>query len=355
MKIVTVIGARPQFIKAAVVSKALKESGIEEVLVHTGQHYDENMSGVFFTEMGIPVPDYNLEVGSGSHGKQTGEMLIGVEKVLMDEKPDYLLVYGDTNSTIAGALAASKLHIPIAHVESGLRSFNRRMPEEINRILTDAISGLLFVPTQNAIDNLKNEGVPDSRIFMVGDVMYDASKYFGEVAEKKSSILKDTELYGEDYILLTIHRAENTDDKSRIHWIMDQVNRLSDTYQFVFPMHPRTRKKLQEEGIQLADRIKILAPLGYLDMLMLEKHAALILTDSGGIQKEAYFMQRPCITFREQTEWVELVENGFNKLLQTDMNLEKVLQEMSHVKIEETQLYGDGRASYKIASLLLNG
>lgn len=353
MKVVTVIGARPQFIKAAVVSKELQKMGIEEILLHTGQHYDKNMSEIFFDEMGIPEPKYNLSVGSGSHGVQTAEILKGVEDVLLKEKPDYLMVYGDTNSTLAGALAAVKLHIKIAHVESGLRSFNRNMPEEINRVLTDAISDILFVPSQTAIDNLINEGIPENKIANVGDVMYNSSIYFSEVAEKKSTILQDLKLDPMSFVLLTLHRAENTDSYERLKFIIDEINSLKDQ-NFIFPIHPRTRKKLTEFSLSFDSHVNVIEPLGYIDMLHLQKNSMLVLTDSGGVQKEAYFLGRPCITYRDETEWTELVEHGFNVLLKPGMSLKENLEAMIKVDIDSSDIYGSGKASYQIAETLLN-
>jgi UDP-GlcNAc3NAcA epimerase len=311
MKIVTIVGARPQFIKAAAVSNSMRKH-FTEILVHTGQHYDPEMSDVFFEELSIPKPDYKLDTGSGNHGVQTGTMLIGIEAILLDEKPDYVMVYGDTNSTLAGSLAAAKLLIPIIHVEAGLRSFNKNMPEEQNRIVTDHLSDILFTPTQTAIDNLKNEGLTKN-VVNVGDVMYDAILHFSPVAEKKSKIIKEQELKENDYSLCTIHRAENTNDISRLKNIFEALNESGE--RIVLPLHPRTLKYLNECDIKPDGNIKVINPVGYLDMIMLEKNAKKIITDSGGIQKEAFFMRKPCITMRDQTEWVETIDCGWNILV----------------------------------------
>lgn len=347
MKIVSIIGARPQFIKAAVVSKEIiKTDGIEEVLVHTGQHYDENMSKVFFDELEIPKPDYNLEVGSASHAVQTGEMLIKIEEVLQTEKPDWVLVYGDTNSTISGALAAAKLHIKIAHVEAGLRSFNRLMPEEINRITTDRISDLLLVPSQNAMKLLEKEGLKENSLF-VGDVMFDSILFYKKMAEKKCSISDLTK--ESDFYLATVHRAENTDDKERLQNIFSAFSELDKSV--ILPLHPRTKSKL--EGIQFNDNIKIIEPVSYLEMILLLKNSSKVLTDSGGLQKEAYFMQKPCITLRDETEWIETLNGNWNFIVGTDKSLiiEKVLVNSFD---EQGEYYGDGKAGEKIVKALLN-
>lgn len=314
MKIVTIVGARPQFIKAAAVSRVLRRQ-IREVLVHTGQHYDGNMSQVFFEELEIPPPDCNLGIGSGEHGAQTGAILAAVEKVLLKEKPDRVLVYGDTNSTLAGALAAAKLHVPVAHVEAGLRSFNRRMPEEINRVLTDHVADLLFCPSQTAVDHLAAEGIR-AGVHRVGDVMYEALMHAGRLAERNSRALERLQLAPGAYALATIHRAENTDDPARLGRLVAALQEVARTLPVVFPVHPRTRRRLPDlapgRGLHLVE------PLGYLDMARLETRAALILTDSGGIQKEAYWLRVPCITLREETEWVETVQQGWNVLAGAD-------------------------------------
>ena len=348
-KICTVIGARPQFIKAAPVSKVLRRE-FNEILIHTGQHYDNNMSTIFFEELNIPKPDYNLGIGSGSHGKMTGEMLAKLEEIYLKEKPDYVLVYGDTNSTLAGALAASKLLIPVVHVEAGLRSFNMSMPEEQNRILTDHISSLLFAPTQTAIKNINNEGLEEKGI-NVGDVMYDAVLNFTKLANEKSTIVKDLGLIAGDYILTTIHRAENTDDINRLRNIIEALN--STKNQIVLPIHPRTRKYIQEYGLKFGDNIKCIEPVGYLDMLSLESNASKIVTDSGGVQKEAYFMDKPCITMRDETEWVETVNVGWNIIVGTDKgNILNAINEFEVPK-DKPYIFGDGKAAEKILECLL--
>lgn len=318
LKIVTILGARPQFIKASAVSY-LFNSHFEEVLVHTGQHYDANMSDVFFNELGLPKPAYHLNIGSGSHGAMTGAMLTAIEAVLLEEKPDFVMVYGDTNSTLAGALAASKLLIPVIHVEAGLRSFNKVMPEEQNRILTDHISDILFAPTQTAIQNLKNEGIAKG-VHLVGDIMYDGILHFTEIAKRKSTILADLNLSEKQFILCTIHRAENTDNPERLKAIFNGLNTAKEA--IVLPLHPRTQKYVAEYGISIAEHIRIIEPIGYLDMIRLESAAKKIVTDSGGVQKEAFFLEIPCVTLRDETEWIETVENGWNLLVGT--NEEKI-------------------------------
>ncbi|WP_064091873.1 non-hydrolyzing UDP-N-acetylglucosamine 2-epimerase [Rossellomorea aquimaris] len=349
MKILTILGARPQFIKAAPVSRELRKK-YEEIIVHTGQHYDSNMSDIFFEELNIPKPDYYLGVGSGNHGKQTGEMLAKVEEIIVDEKPDYLMVYGDTNSTLAGSLAASKLHIPVIHIEAGLRSFNKKMPEEINRIMTDHVSNYLFCPTDTAIENLKNENVHEN-VVNVGDVMYDAVLYNKELAKEKTSILTELELKGKDYYLITIHRAENTDDEEKMRNILESFSKIEGKK--VWPIHPRTKNKLKGYGINIDEipGLEIIDPIGYLDMLTLEDQAIKIVTDSGGVQKEAYFMKVPCVTVREQTEWVETLENDANILVGTDV--EKILDAVNkEVNPTYKEVFGDGNASAKIVEYL---
>ena len=316
MKIVSVVGARPQFIKCAPVSREIRKNNTE-ILVHTGQHYDPDMSAIFFKELHIPRPDYHLGVGSGSHGKQTGDILVRVEEILLREKPDLVIVYGDTNTTLAGALAAVKLHIPVAHVEAGLRSFDRTMPEEINRVVTDHISDLLFCPTENAVQLLANEGITRG-VHLVGDVMVDALEFNKEIAEEHSQILEQLGMTPNRYLVLTVHRPANTDSREHMEIIIGAVG---DTgMPVVFPVHPRTYKYLEEFGMweRLPINIIITKPLGYLDMLKLMRHASKILTDSGGIQKEAYLLGVPCITLRENTEWVETVEEGWNVLVRAD-------------------------------------
>ncbi len=332
--------------------------GVREVLVHTGQHYDENMSAIFFDELEISQPEYNLGVGSASHGLQTGQMLAKIEEVLLWEKPDLVLVYGDTNSTLAGALAAVKLHIPVAHVEAGLRSFNRCMPEEINRVLTDHASGLLFAPTAAAVSNLRREGIPEERIMQVGDVMYDAALFYGAKAERKSGILKRLRIARKGYILATIHRADNTDEPRRLRAIFGGLRRVADDISVVLPVHPRTRSALKREGLLRMDqqRLHLIDPVGYLDMIMLEKHARLIATDSGGVQKEAFFYRVPCVTLREETEWVELVDLGWNRIVppRNDQEVsEALLAGLDHPGGREASPYGYGNAAKKISECLV--
>ncbi len=332
------------------VSLAFKQCGqaIEEVLVHTGQHYDANMSDVFFDELGISKPDYNLAVGGGSHGQNTGRMIEKIEELLLIEKPQWVLVYGDTDSTLAAALAAVKLQIPVAHVEAGLRSFNRNMPEEINRILTDHIATLLFAPTDLAVSNLLKEGVDRSNIHQVGDVMYDVALAFSKKAEQKSTILEALSLSSKEYVLATIHRQENTDDEQRLSSIIRGLS--SSSVPVILPLHPRTKKQLQLFDIKVEEPIRIIEPVGYLDMTMLEKNARLIATDSGGIQKEAYFHQVPCVTLRAETEWVELVEQGVNRLVGYDAGAIAASMEMKLPKVLGGDIYGDGHAALKIVN-----
>ena len=349
MKIVSIVGARPQFIKCSPVSKELRKDH-QEILVHTGQHYDYEMSKLFFEEMGIPKPDYNLDVGSGPQGKQTGEMLIKIEKVLLEEKPDFVLVYGDTNSTLAGALAATKLHIKVGHVEAGLRSFDTSMPEEINRILTDHASDILFVPTKTAVENLKKEGISD-RVHLTGDVMYDALLHNIKIAEK-SNILETLHVTSKDYFLVTIHRQSNTDDAENLSNILNALSQVEG--KVLFPVHPRTRKFIKEHGLEekIKDNVSLVKPVGYIDFLWLEKNAKKILTDSGGIQKEAYLLKIPCITLRENTEWVETIEDGWNVLVGADT--EKITEAAKSFTPPQKQSnhFGDGKASEKIKRIL---
>jgi len=351
MKIASIVGARPQFIKCAPVSKVLRKNN-REILIHTGQHYDYEMSKLLFDQLDIPKPDYNLSIGSGNQGEQTGKMLIEIEKVLLKEKPDVVLVYGDTNSTLAGALASTKLHIPIGHIEAGLRSFDRKMPEEINRILADHCSDILFCPTKTAVKNLKREGIAKS-VYLVGDVMVDILNNYIGIAEKKSNILDDLDLRSKEYYLVTVHRAENTDDFNKLKNIVDALCEIEDV---VFPCHPRTEKRLKEFGLwkKLKKGVKIIKPVGYLEMIFLEKNAKKILTDSGGIQKEAYILKVPCITLRDTTEWIETVEDGWNILVGADK--EKIIKTVDIFKpSSEThkENFGSGDASRRIVEVLL--
>ena len=357
-KIVTIVGARPQFVKAAVVSRALQRAdGIQEVLVHTGQHYDYEVSGIFFKELSIAAPAYHLEVGSASHGKQTGKMLERIEELLIAERPDWVMVYGDTNSTLAGALAASKLHIPVAHVEAGLRSFNRAMPEETNRVLTDHVSELLFAPTEAALDNLKREGIA-TRIVRCGDVMYDAALYYGEQASRQSHILEALKRKPNDYILATIHRAENTDSAERLNAIISGLSEVSEATPVVLPMHPRTSAMLGRHGLSNANsgKFQMIGPVGFLDMIELEKNARLIVTDSGGVQKEATFHNVMCVTLRDETEWIELVEMKRNRLVSPELGTASVaraiLEALNSPPLESVNIYGDGHAAEEICSAL---
>lgn len=322
MKILTVVGARPQFIKAAAVSRVIRDNHadkISEVIVHTGQHHDENMSKVFFDQLDIPRPDFNLEIAGGPHGQMTGRMLEAIEQVLISEKPDWALVYGDTNSTLAGALAAAKLHIPVAHVEAGLRSFNMRMPEEVNRILTDRVSRLLFCPTQTAVRNLQREGM-ENGVHQVGDVMYDVALFYGQRARSESSILDLLRLREKAFALATCHRAENTDDARNLEEIISVLSEISNAHLLVvLSLHPRTRKKIEDFGLgHLLTGMIVTEPLPFLDMIALEQAAKVILTDSGGVQKEALFHGVPCVTMRQETEWTETVESGWNILAGAD-------------------------------------
>jgi UDP-GlcNAc3NAcA epimerase len=347
-KIITILGARPQFIKAAAVSSVFGKY-FDEILVHTGQHYDANMSDVFFDELGIPHPKYHLNVGSGSHGAMTGAMLTAIEEVLLKEQPDFVMVYGDTNSTIAGALAASKLLIPVIHVEAGLRSFNKAMPEEQNRILTDHISDLLFVPTQTAIDNLLREGITKG-VYNVGDVMYDGILHFSKIAQEKSTILTDLGISENNYLLCTIHRAENTNDIERLKGIVKGLNDSGE--QIVLPLHPRTQKYLTDYQIELGSNIRVIEPVGYLDMVRLETGAKKIVTDSGGVQKEAFFLAKPCITMRDETEWVETVENGWNRIVGADASKIADAIRSFEPSAERQAYFGNGTAAVQMVDLI---
>ncbi len=350
MRVASIVGARPNFIKLSPVSKELKRRKIENVIVHTGQHYNYEMDKVFFDEMGIPTPDYHLGIGSGSHGYQTGEMLRKIEEALIRERPDAVIVFGDTNSTLAGGLAAVKLHIKCAHIEAGLRSFDKRMPEEVNRVLVDHCSDLLLCPTPTAVENLRREGITEN-VYLTGDVMVDAQRECERIAEDRSHILESLDLKPKGYFLATVHRASNTDDPQKLEEIVEALQALDDV---VFPCHPRTEKYLKELGLWegLTERIKVIKPVGYLDMLLLEKNARKIITDSGGVQKEAYLLEVPCITLRDETEWVETVEDGWNLLV--GPKREKIVEaarcfEPVH---EPRDLFGKGDASIKIVDLV---
>jgi UDP-GlcNAc3NAcA epimerase len=359
VKVVSIVGARPQFIKAAAVSRVLRQAaGVSEVLVHTGQHYDQDMSAIFFKELEIPEPDHNLGIGSGSHGAQTGRMLEQIEQTLVGERPDRVLVYGDTNSTLAGALAAAKLQIPVAHVEAGLRSFNRAMPEETNRVLTDHVSDLLFAPTEASVANLEREGVPAAWIHLVGDVMYDVALHYARKAEAGSDVPARLSLTPGEYVLATIHRAENTDHRQRLATIFGALEELAAQTSVVVPLHPRTRQVLETIGEGRAPSgLHIIGPVGYLDMVALEKHARLIVTDSGGVQKEAFFHGVPCVTLRAETEWVELVSAGWNRLAPpTSVDaISATLREVLAAARPSRRplLYGDGNAAQAIVKVLL--
>jgi UDP-GlcNAc3NAcA epimerase len=355
LKLITVVGARPQFVKAAAVSRAFRDfPTIEEKIVHTGQHFDANMSDVFFEEMEIPLPHFNLEINSLSHGAMTGRMLERIEEVLLAERPDALLVYGDTNSTLAGALAARKLHIPVVHVEAGLRSFNLSMPEETNRILTDRISEVLFCPSDTAVENLRREGFErfPCQIHQVGDVMEDAARYYAPKAESRSTLLKDLGLVGRDFALCTFHRAENTDHPARLRGIVEAINEVAGRLPVVLPLHPRTQHLLEKSGLRL--NALTVPPIGYFDMLALLQHCRVVLTDSGGLQKEAYFFEKFCLTMRDDTEWQELVDNGFNFLVGADKALiTNTLSAVLGKKLPPySDFYGGGRAAGRIAQIL---
>ncbi len=357
IKILTIVGARPQFIKAAGLSREIKDNYgdlFKEIIVHTGQHYDSNMSKVFFDDLNIPEPKYSLGISDGGHGDMTGRMLIEIEKVMIREMPDRVLVYGDTNSTLAGALAAAKLQIPVAHVESGLRSFNKQMPEEINRVLTDRVSSLLFCPTISAVTNLNKEGVSEG-VFNVGDIMYDVALFYQDLARKKSTVIEELGVFEKGFALATCHRAENTNDPDRLREILSALSSLSNELPVVFPIHPRTRKLIKEYKLsQYLTSISTIEPLPFLDMIALEQSAKLILTDSGGVQKEAFFYHVPCITIRDETEWVETVELGANRLC--GASKEKIMHAISDIPDVlgnyQSFPYGDGKTARKIAEIL---
>ena len=355
MKILTIIGARPQFIKAGAVSREIKRQKdegrrLKEIIVHTGQHYDANMSGIFFEELHLPKPDYYLGIGGKTHGAMTGQMIEKIEEVALKEKPDVIMVYGDTNSTLAGAIVGSKLHIPIAHIEAGLRSFNMKMPEEVNRILTDRVSKWLFCPTDKAVENLKNEGYEnfDCKIIKSGDVMQDAALFYKQYAKKPENVEIES-----SFILSTIHRAENTDDEYRLRNIFEALETIAKEKQIILPLHPRTKKIIQSLGLKLKN-ITIIEPVGYLEMVWLIDNSDMVITDSGGLQKEAFFFKKPCITLRDETEWIELIENKFNVL--AGANKEKILDLYKNFKFNndfEIDLYGGGKASKRIIVELL--
>lgn len=351
MKVLTIIGARPQFIKASVVSKAiLEQSGISEIIVHTGQHFDANMSDIFFEQLSIPKPHVQLDIHGGSHGQMTGRMLMEIEGVMLNERPDRVMVYGDTNSTLAGALAAAKLNIPVAHIEAGLRSFNMRMPEEVNRILTDQVSDILFCPTEVAIDNLKQEGFATKPVQMlnVGDVMQDSAMFFAQRAAQPMG-----KAHAEGFILTTLHRAENTDDPVRLASIVKALNEINRSIApVVLPLHPRTRGVVERLGLQLD--VQVIDPVGYLEMIWLLQRCGLVLTDSGGVQKEAFFFGKACVTMRDQTEWVELINCGANVLVgaETDLIIDAANRNHGRSVTDPHNLYGGGQASSRIASYL---
>lgn len=369
MKIVTIIGARPQIIKAAALSRAIKNkfaNQITEIIVHTGQHYDENMSQVFFDELGIPAPNYNLNVGSGSHGKQTATMISGIEEILLTEKPNAIVLYGDTNSTLAGAIAASKIHVPVVHIEAGLRSFNKAMPEEVNRIMCDHVSTLLFSPTSTGYNNLVKEGfnkdaqkpynANNPKIYHSGDVMYDNSLYFSEVAEQKTTVIAKHQLQKNNFILATIHRNNNTDEPKRLNALFSALYKISEENKVdvILPLHPRTAKLLEVnlnkdllQKVKSSSHFKITEPVSFLEMIALEKNCNIVMTDSGGVQKEAFYFEKPCVILRPETEWVELVECG--TAIITDANEQKIIEAYktltTKADLKFPKLYGDGKAA----------
>lgn len=346
-KIASIVGARPQFIKMALVSEALQEENrLREISVHTGQHYDYRMSALFYKELKLPRPDYHLKCGSGSHGAQTGKMMAAIEKVLQSERPDLVLVYGDTNTTLAGVLAAAKLCFPVAHVEAGLRSYNRSMPEEINRMVTDKLATLLFCPTSQAVENLAKEGICQG-VFLVGDVMIDMLRRFESVAESRSNILKRLNLTPRRYFVTTLHRPVNADETVTLRRLLGALQGLD--HPVVFPVHPRTQKQIERLRLRSSSGLRLMEPVGYFDMLLLEKYARAILTDSGGVQKEAYHFQVPCLTLREETEWVETVESGWNRLVGSDPGkIQEILQTLPQGR-RDGHLFGEGDAARRIA------
>ena len=348
MKIISVVGARPEFIQATPVSRALRKSH-HEILVHTGQHYDYKMSQTFFDELGIPAPDHNLEVGSGSHAGQTAEILVRFEEIVLKENPDLIIIRGDTNSTLAGALVASKLHIPVVHIEAGERSYDRRMPEEINRLVADQLSSAYFCVSQTAVKQLAREGITEN-VFWVGDVMLDANLANRPLARQKSTVLSTLGLASGSFGLVTVHRAANTNDPARLANIVTALNQVGETV--VFPVHPRTRGALEKLDVQFADNVRVIEPVGYYDMMMLEENARIIATDSVGVQREAYFIKKPCITLRDETEWTETVHVGWNKLVGVDVDM--ILHEWKTFTppAEQPPIFGDGKAGEKIAQQL---
>jgi len=360
VKVVAIVGARPQFVKAAVVSRALRSRpGVEELLVHTGQHYDPAMSDVFFAELGVPPPSHHLGIGSGSHGAQTGRMLEAIEKVVLAERPEWVLVYGDTNTTMAGALAAAKLQVKVAHVEAGLRSFNRRMPEEINRVVADHVADLCLAPTETAVAHLRREGIPDAKVRNVGDVMYDVALAFGEKADAKSALVSELGLRHGKYVLATVHRAETTDDPRRLRVVLEALTRVAARMPVVLPIHPRTRNAAAAAGL-LRDAVAglhVIPPVGYLDMAALERHAGVVATDSGGVQKEAFFHGVPCVTLREETEWTELVEAKWNRLVPPidATTIAQAILEAVGTRGAVIAPYGRGDAAERVADALLEG
>ncbi len=377
IKLLTIIGARPQIIKAAALSREIKNNyseKIKEIIVHTGQHYDENMSQVFFDELNIPQPNYNLNTGSGKHGAQTASTIVGIEEILIKEQPNYIILYGDTNSTLAGAIAASKIHVPVVHIEAGLRSFNKSMPEEINRIMCDHVSTLLFSPTRTGYENLMKEGfkennsapftIDNPKVFHCGDVMYDNSLHFSKVSEQKTNILKENNLEKSNFILVTIHRNNNTDEPIRLNALFSAMNTIAteNNIDIIIPLHPRTAKLLEQnlakelhEKIKTNTHIKIITPVSFLEMIALEKNASMIITDSGGVQKEAFFFQKACIILRSETEWIELVECGSAKIVDADES--KIVEAYAHfssaTNLKFPNLFGDGQASKFICESIL--
>lgn len=348
MRVLTIVGARPQFIKAAPVSRVLRHQH-HEFLLHTGQHYDDAMSDLFFRQLAIPAPDLNLEVGSGRHGAQTGAMMQGIESIAVEQTPDLILIYGDTNSTLAGALVGAQLHIPVAHVEAGLRSYDRRMPEEVNRVVADHVSTLLLCPTERSVENLAREGITGG-VRMIGDVMFDAFRQNLEVAHRARTLLAELGLTPDEYALLTVHRAENVDDPRHLRGLLEGVARSGK--RTVFPVHPRTRAALSAQDIALPSNVLIIDPVGYLEMLVLEENAEVVVTDSGGVQKEAYFAGKPCVTLRDTTEWTETVEAGWNVLVGTDIDAIASAIGDFRPRTPRPDLFGDGHAAERVVDAI---